>query len=513
MNFKARRLNWILIFLCVLIQPVFAQQIPASIASSLKKSNIPVEAIAWSIGKIKPAKNGLGYEIQDILEHNAHLGMNPASTMKLVTSLAAIETLGPQYRWKTLLYTNGDVRGDTLKGDLLIKGNGDPKFVPEELSKLFLTLQNLGIKKIDGDLIFDRSSYDSSIKESSFYDGEPNRSYNVNPDALLYAFNSMSFQLSLNENADLVLIRQTPKLANLTIENNLRVTSEPCDDWKKNISFSLRTSKNNEWLAIFDGTYPQDCKSTSWNTTAPDPTTFFQQSIIALWEDVGGVWRKRPNIKSTSFDKSFKLLTIHEGIPLADQVKDINKLSNNVMARQVLLTMSLERTSIGNTQNGARIIREWLTQNKIDMPELIIENGSGLSRIERISANHLNRILLLGINSSHRNFFIESLPIAGVDGTMKHRLIDQLRRFIPSKKEQDALKRNTELFPPGLKNYGAYIKTGSLADVRSISGYVVSRTGSVYAVTSFINHPNALMGKNIHDTMLTWLLDDGPAKH
>ena len=506
------RITCELIALMTLVTPIhaFSESLPASISKALKRANIPEESVSWSIAKIKPVRSGSSFEMQEVSEFNAEKGMNPASTMKLVTSLAAIETLGPEYRWKTSLYTNGEIRNGTLTGDLLIKGTGDPKLIPEELTKAFQNLQQLGIKRIDGDLIFDRSLYDTSVRDSSFSDGEPNRAYNANPDALLYAFNSISFQLFLSPGSEFVLINQTPKLANLKIDNNLRIVDEPCDDWKKNISFRFEVQKNNQWLAIFDGSYPQGCKSATWNILAPDASVFLQYSIIALWEDLGGTWRKKPIVKSSASTQSFRWLTSHEGIPLSDSIKDINKLSNNVMARQVLLTLSLEKTAVGNTKNGARIIRDWLQKNSLDMPELVIENGSGLSRIERISAKHLNKILLLGINSPYRNYFIESLPIAGVDGTMKHRLVDKLRKYFPSKKQTEILNRNLEPFPPSLKNYGAHIKTGSLMDVRSISGYVISRNGEVYALTSFINHPNAGLGKNFHDIMLSWLLDDGP---
>ena len=226
------------------------ESLPVSITKTLKRANIPEEAVSWSIAKIQPIKSGAGFEMREISEFNAEQGMNPASTMKLVTSLAAIETLGPAYRWKTSIYTNGEIKSGTLTGDLLIKGTGDPKLIPEEFAKVFQNLQQLGIKKIDGDLIFDRSLYDTSVRESSFSDGEPNRAYNANPDALLYAFNSISFQLLLSPASEFVLINQTPKLGNLKIDNNLRIVDEPCEDWKRNISFRFEVQKNNQWLEI-----------------------------------------------------------------------------------------------------------------------------------------------------------------------------------------------------------------------------------------------------------------------
>ena len=487
--------------------------LPDSIEHLIKKSSITKESITISVEKISRQTTPTSkYISSEVLNWQDDKPMNPASTMKLVTSLAAMEVLGPQYRWKTDLFTNGQIQGDTLRGDLLLKGSGDPKLIPEEINKILNNLKDFGIKKIDGDLIFDRSAYDSSVKESSFSDGETTRSYNVLPDALLFAFNSFSFQFFPSADSQYVIIKQTPRIANLKIDNNLRVVDAPCNDWRRNISMSINMEKNGSWLASFDGEFPNGCPTANWNVVASNSDDFLSQSIIAAWEDAGGVWLRPPKFKEGQLTNSFKPLHTHYGIPLYESVRDVNKLSNNVMAKQLMLTLALERNGRAqNNENAAAIMKEWLKKKNLEFSELVIENGSGLSRIERISSQHLNEILMLGINSFYRDYFVESLPIAGVDGTMKHRLTDKLRQYFPSKKELALLEKNTETFPVGLRRYGAYIKTGSLVDVRSISGYVVSRTGQVYAVSSMINHSLANTGRPIHDALLSWLLDDGPS--
>ena len=506
--------------LLILIGVVLASQsfgllakdfLPRSIESAIKKSAIPKEAISISVNKMTSQQDIGTFNSHDVIHWQENLAMNPASTMKLVTSLAAMEMLGPQYRWKTDLFTNGSISKGTLRGDLLFRGSGDPKLIPEEVNKLLANLKSSGVKNIHGDLIFDRSAYDKSVKESSFFDGEPTRSYSVAPDALLFAFNSFSFQFFPNLENQLVVIKQTPRMSNFSIENNLTVVDGPCTNWRDGITMTMKTEKNAAWVASFNGEYPSACSTANWNIIATDSDQFLSQSLIAAWEDLGGKWGKRPAIKSGQLTESFRPIVTHFGIPLYESVKDINKLSNNVMARQVLLTLALENTGIpGNTNNGNMVVKSWLKKYQLDMPELVIENGSGLSRIERISSKHLNQVLLLGLNSSTRDYFTESLPIAGVDGTMKHRLMDKLRLYAPKKSEMQEFKRNVAHFPQPLQKYGAYIKTGSLNDVRTISGYVVSKTGQVYAVSSFINHHNARAGRGIHDALMTWLLDDGP---
>ena len=501
-------------FLCLMACAHFAfaqSPLPKPVQNALQRSSIPGQAISISVQKIEAKKLHQSiHQSNSVLQMNATEPMNPASTMKLLTSLSAMEILGPEYRWKTDLFTNGQIEKGLLKGDILIKGYGDPKLIPEEIAKLMQNLRALGIKRIQGDLIFDRSSYDQSVRQSSFSDGEPLRAYNVQPDALLFAFHSLSFQISAASNGN-IIIRQTPRLANLRIENNLKLTDRPCQDWKQNIDIQVEHTKAGAITAIFNGDLPQTCNNLSWNVVVRDVDSFLKNGIIAAWEDAGGVWLRPPKFKEGQLTNSFKPLHTHYGIPLYESVRDVNKLSNNVMAKQLMLTLALERNGRAqNNENAAAIMKEWLKKKNLEFSELVIENGSGLSRIERISSQHLNEILMLGINSFYRDYFVESLPIAGVDGTMKHRLTDKLRQYFPSKKELALLEKNTETFPVGLRRYGAYIKTGSLVDVRSISGYVVSRTGQVYAVSSMINHSLANTGRPIHDALLSWLLDDGP---
>ena len=181
-------------------------------------------------------------------------------------------------------------------------------------------------------------------------------------------------------------------------------------------------------------------------------------------------------------------------IKLGDDIQDINKYSNNVMARQLLLTLALEKMGKpATTANGDLVIQDWLKQNDLNFAGLVIENGSGLSRNEAISAGQMNQLLLTARNLPAREVFYNSLPIAGADGTMRNRLMTQLRKFLHLKKKPEAR-----------------IKTGSLADVRAISGYVLSKSGRLYAVSSFINHANAWKGLDAHDQLLSWLLEDGP---
>jgi D-alanyl-D-alanine carboxypeptidase/D-alanyl-D-alanine-endopeptidase (penicillin-binding protein 4) len=474
------------------------QTIPKTVAASLDKNQIPRDAISISVVEIRPDRPGK-VSAKTELDWRSQQTMNPASTMKLITTLASLDILGPQYRWRTNIYTDGFIRQATLKGNLYLQGTGDPKLIPEELAKMMKALQNLGIQKIEGDLFFDRSAYAPSVMEHNTIDGESLRAYNVPPDPLLYAFRTLSFQLSKSRTADFIDISYTPALSQLKVINQMQLVNQSCDSWKSHIRFAIEpegngASSNQPITAQFSGNFPKACKDLSYNIVALDANTFLTQGFAAAWELAGGSWIQAPTGKSGTVPLGARLLLQFEGIPLADDVQDINKFSNNVMARQLMLTLALQKMGKpATTENGQLVIQSWLKDLGLQFPELVIENGSGLSRNEAISAAHLNQLLVTAHNLPIADTFYNSLPIAGTDGTMKNRLMTHLRKFLHLKKKPEAR-----------------IKTGALADVRAISGYVMSKSGRMYAVTSFINHPNARRGIDAHDQLLAWLLDDGP---
>ena len=471
--------------------------VPQSVASSLERNQIPLDTVSISVVEIEPGRPGKNVA-KKVLDWRSGDPMNPASTMKLLTTLSGLDILGPQYRWRTNVYTDGVIRQGVLKGNLYLQGTGDPKLVPEELAKMMKDLQGLGIQKIDGNLFFDRSAYAASVMEHNTIDGEALRAYNVPPDPLLYAFRTLSFQMGKSRTADFIDINYTPALSQLKVVNQMQLVDRSCDNWKSNIRFNLDpegvANTDQPLTAQFSGVFPSSCKGVNFNVVALDANTFLTQGFAAAWELAGGSWAQAPIGKDGSVPLAARLLLQFEGSKLADDVVDINKYSNNVMARQVLLTMALDKMGKpATTANGVLVIQSWLKQNGLDFQGLVIENGSGLSRNEAISASQMNQLLLTARNLPVGDIFYNSLPIAGTDGTMRNRLMVQLRKFLHLKKKPEAR-----------------IKTGSLADVRAISGYVMSKSGKMYAVTSFINHPNAWKGLEAHDQLLSWLLEDGP---
>ncbi|OZA12532.1 MAG: D-alanyl-D-alanine carboxypeptidase, partial [Polynucleobacter sp. 24-46-87] len=212
--------------------------IPKAVAASLEKNQIPKDAISISVMEIDQARPGKVTAKTEV-DWRSQQAMNPASTMKLITTLAGLDVLGPQYRWRTNIYTDGLIRQGTLKGNLYLQGTGDPKLIPEEFAKMMNAIQNLGIQKIDGNLFFDRSAYAPSVMEHNTIDGESLRAYNVPPDPLLYAFRTLSFQLGKSRTADFIDISYTPPLSKLKVVNQMQLVNRSCDDWKSNLRFNL----------------------------------------------------------------------------------------------------------------------------------------------------------------------------------------------------------------------------------------------------------------------------------
>ena len=479
--------------------------IPNSVEQTIKRSGIPKDSISIAVTEI-PSTTNPNPAARTIISWRDEVAMNPASTIKLLTTLVALDILGPKYRWKTELFTDGAIKNGTLKGNIYFVGHGDPKWIPEELSGLTKQLRQLGIQRIDGNLIFDRGAYTKQVMEDNTIDGETLRAYNVPPDPLLYAFRTLSFQINPNKTGDAFNITYTPKLARFTIQNDLTISSAPCEGTKRDIRLEIipsPTEINNsqiknktalQWRAVFTGEVPQSCKGIAFNVVQFDPDTFLTLGFTAAWEEAGGQWVRPPRGQSGSVPMYARPLLTFEGLSLLDAALDINKFSNNVMARQVFLTLGLEKIGKpADIESSEKVIQAWLNQRGLNFTELIIENGSGLSRNEAISARNLNSLLISAQNLPIAEIFTNTLPVAGTDGTMRNRLINQMRKFLHLKKKPEAR-----------------IKTGSLNNVRTISGYIFSKSGRIYAVTSFINDPKANRGQEVHDQLLTWLLEDGP---
>ena len=458
----------VLLALGLLTLPALADGLPPNVLGALKAAQIPATNVAVVVQPVDAGK--------PLVAHNAAQPMNPASVMKLVTTYAALDLLGPAWTWKTTAWTDTAAVDGVLNGNLYIKGSGDPRFSIEHLWGLLRQLRVRGIQHIGGDVVLDRTVFNVPAIDPGAFDDKPMRPYNVGPDGLLINFRALRFTL-LPDNGRPRVLMETPS-EGLRVDNQLRAGEGGCgSNWKDFISVRLIPESNGSRLE-FTGTYSPLCGEKPLNLS-PLPADAQAGGLIrSLWKELGGTLAGQ--VRGGSVPVGSKLLAQHESQPLADAVRDINKFSNNVMARQVFLTLGND-TAPATAERARQRIGDWLNARGLRFAELEIENGSGLSRRERISADSLNRLLLDAWRNPVMPEYISSLPIVGIDGTMKKRL-----------NGSDATGR-------------AHIKTGTLDGVKTAAGYALDAQGRRYVVVFLINHPKAQAGSAAIDALLVWV--------
>lgn len=449
-----------------------AQQLPIPVADALQRADIPQSAVGvW----VQQAGSNVV-----LAAANEKVPFNPASVMKLVTSNAALEVLGPTFAWKTQAYTDGPLVGDVLQGDLYIKGSGDPKLVLENFWLFLRRIRAYGIREIGGNLVLDRSAFEDAPYDAALFDGDPLKPYNVGPDALLLNYKALTFRFVPDPAQSAVAVAVEPPLAAYPVHPP-RLAGGECGEWRTALGPAI-----NGRDARFDGVFPASCGERFWHVHPYQMShaDYFHLAFRRIWADLGGTLKGE--LRTGVVPATARMVAEWQSAPLAEIIRDINKYSNNVMARQLLLTMANSALQLpANTERGAAVVRTWLSRKGIDAPELSIENGSGLSRTERISAQTMARMLDAAFLAPTMPEFIASLPLVGHDGTMRQRLVTQ------------AVAGR------------AHIKTGLLKEVRNIAGYVLAASGKRYVVVFMINHPNALRGQEAQDILLQWLYENG----
>lgn len=442
--------------------------LPAPVAQALREAGLPPEGVAVEVRPVE----GPGL----LATVNAETPFNPASTMKLLTSLVALDRFGPAHTWKTRVYATGPIRNGVLRGDLVVEGGGDPHLVLEDLWGMLRRLRQQGLRDVGGDLVLDRSLFTIGDCAPERFDGEPFKPQNVCPDPLLLNFNAVRLDFVPEPERRRVLVRADPQPESLRLANRLRLGGGACPDSIR----GLIELEPVEWahagpqaappagrLAV-GGRYPAACGERSLYVALLSSPRYTAGVFEQLWREAGG--RLRGGARDGRVPPGAALLLEHESPPLADLVRVMNKQSNNVMARQIFLL-----------EGGAAGVEQWAGQHGLVLPGLVLENGSGLSRSERITARGLADLLVLAYAGPTMAEFMASLPVLGADGTMK-------RRY-----GESALAGR------------AHIKSGSLNGVRAIAGYVLADSGRRYAVVALVNHERAAAATPFFDALLTWV--------
>ena len=449
-------------------------ELPASVADALKKVGIPQSSVAIFVQPVDAATPSIS--------HNADKSMNPASVMKLVTTHAALDLLTPNYRWKTEIYKDGSVQNGSLNGNLIIKGYGDPSFKAQEFWRLLMSLQQAGIREINGDFIIDKSHFAKNVGNRKTFDDETWRAYNAEPSAFLVNGRNTSFKFVATDFG--VNVTQEFELSEVQIVNNMKLSAGACGEWRSRFGYTVKTLEtktlDSKSVVTFNGAFSPDCGERYLELSVFDDEKYAFYTFKKLWKELGGKFNGRLKVQEIPMGATKVLEQVSD--PLGYVIRDINKWSNNLMARQLLLTIAAEKNGVPATEaKGEAAIKTWLADKGQKIDELVIENGSGLSRTERISAAHLGQLLVAAYHSAIMPELMASLPILAQDGTVKKRLNDS-----PA-------------------NGRAHLKTGSLDGVSAIAGYVLDSQNKRQVLVMLINDKNAGASKNAQDALIEWV--------
>ncbi len=447
---------------------VRAADLPADFTAALKRAGIPLGHVAIVVQSLDAA--------EPVLAHNAEAALNPASVMKLVTSFAALSQLGPGYVWTTDLWVDGTIADGVLTGDLIVKGTGDPTLTLERMWLLQRELRGRGVQHIRGNLVLDLSHFDLPELDPGAFDGEPLAIYNAVPGALVANFNAITLRLKPAQ--ERVQITPDVALPGLMLDSQLRLQDAAvCGNWKDAVTPSMPEGKR---MALeVRGRYARACGEQTLSLSLFDPATTFDFIFRGLWAEAGGTLSGTTMMGQAPTAVPFMRFA---STPLSEALIRLNKHSNNQMTRNLFLTLGAEKYGAPATQEkGADAVRDVLIQRGVSTRKLVLQNGSGLSRIERISANALTQMLRSAYRSPLFAEFESALPIVAVDGTLK-------RRFNGS-----ALAGN------------AHLKTGSLRDVSALAGYVVTVNGERVSFVMLVNHVNARQSEAAQRALLEWV--------
>ena len=466
--------------------------LPPEVDALLARAKVPREALAAIVVDAAPALNG---KSAPLLSYRAGTLMNPASVMKLVTTYAGLELLGPSFTWNTPVYVDGTIADGVLHGNLVIQGKGDPKLVLERLWLLLRRVQGLGIKTISGDIVLDRSAFAPATQNAADFDGEPLRPYNAAPDALLVNYKSVVMTFVPNVASGNASVSFEPPLAGVRQQASVPLSAGPnasvgsmgsaaltdCGDYRG----ALRADFSDPLRMAFDGSYPVACGEKVWAVAYSEPARYAERAIAGLWREMGGQLggQVREGRATPNQAPAFEMVSP----TLAEVIRDINKYSNNVMAQQLFLTLSQQRPGGASQEASREVVRNWWQTRFAEQEPPLLDNGSGLSRLERVTPQGLARLLQTAYVSGAMPDLMASLPIMGIDGTLQR----------------------SKSRPSTLAQGWAHLKSGTLRDATALAGYVHLPSGRRLVVVAIVNHANAPAARPALEALVDWAVREG----
>ncbi|MFN3652943.1 MAG: D-alanyl-D-alanine carboxypeptidase/D-alanyl-D-alanine-endopeptidase [Armatimonadota bacterium] len=404
----------------------------------------------------------------DVLyERNADLSMNPASNMKLLTSAAALAHLGPDYRFTTRVLQTGKRSGSTLAGDLILQGGGDPVLETKDLERLADAVKAGGIRVVTGALRVDDSRYDRRRLGTGWEADDESYYYAAQVSALSVNSNVMKVDVLPAARAGApVTVKQSP------IPGYAALAERPLTgsaDTKSDLDVMRLRGRNALKITGTIGVGGRPLREVE--VTVEEPQRFagalFRQLLAQRGVKVAGPVRDLPAPDSA------RALTSLTSPPLSRLVSLLNKPSNNLIAEMLLKEIGYREKGKGDTHTGSEVLEDWLAKLGVPAGGVLVNDGSGMSRHDLVTARAVSELLVKARAQPWGPVFTESLPVMGVDGTLRSRL-------------------------KGTSAEGKIqAKTGTLSHVTALSGYATSRDGKRRVFSILINHhPGPTGGAN-----------------
>jgi len=405
--------------------------------------------------------------------------MVPASVIKVYSTYAALLELGYGYRWPTKFYYTGKLQNGVLYGNLVVKGFGDPTLRTADISRIVAALKARGIRKIKGNIVIDRSYFTVPRRDSSHFDKNIYSAYNAMPDALM--FNQHLSRFSIVPRNGKHQVQKSIPGNSYRVANTIRSVSGSCKGSRSWPSIHIDHGSNTPVLRV-SGTLSKHCRKRSFTYIITKPYKEFYEALRGEIKRSGIAYSGR--MKVSRVPAGAKLLYTHYSAPLEKIISITAKKSNNLFARHLLLTLGAKIYGApANLDKGRRAVRQILNRYRLlDTPRCHIDNGCGLSRISKITARSMARVLDHAYKSYGKRW-MQTLSIAGVDGTIKKRF-----RYTTVKNR-------------------AWMKTGTLNNAKNIAGYVKSKSGKLYTVVILTNGKRARwQGASLENGIIKWLI-------
>jgi D-alanyl-D-alanine carboxypeptidase/D-alanyl-D-alanine-endopeptidase (penicillin-binding protein 4) len=412
---------------------------------------------------LERAHVGLAVQVAEtgetLFENEAEKRFVPASNTKIVTAAVALDALGPDYRWTTRLVADGPVRDGVLAGDLWIVGGGDPLLSRSDVAGWIPRLREAGIRRIEGDLVGDDRVFEGGQWGEGWMWDDLFAGWAAGVSGLQLHPNTVRAWLipgrQLGDAARIELRGESPPLP---IDNRVR-TGAPGSEVR------LRFLPPPEGGDVhLEGWVPLGPDSVPLYLATPHPTLYLLDYLSDRLENEGiavsgGVRRAGAQETLSAAGWSAEL----RSEPLSEVIADMLKPSDNQVAETVLRTVGREAGDGGSAEAGLEVIEETLATWGIEPGAISLADGSGLSHYNEVTPNAMVRLLRAMWRRPDFPIFEAAMPVAGVDGTLRRRLLGT----------------------PGESNVRA--KTGSLSSVRALSGYLRDGAGETLIFSLFLN--------------------------